>query len=71
VKGLIGRRAVFFLVVAIMCALLIPAAPAEFRWVNLVMIGIALFWTIMLAGEDLARRRARSRRRPPGVEHPG
>jgi predicted Na+-dependent transporter len=57
----LGRRPLFFLVVAVVCAVLVPATPSEFRWVNLSMAGLALFWCVMLAGEDLARRR----RRPP------
>jgi predicted Na+-dependent transporter len=64
VKSVIGRRALFFLLLAIVCAVMVPVTPAEFRWVNLTMIGIALFWAVMLAGEDLARRRrARARDR--------
>ena len=63
-RAFVGRRALFFLAMAVACALLIPATPGEFRWVNLTMIGIALFWAVMLAGEDLARRRrARARDR--------
>jgi hypothetical protein len=57
----LGRRPLFFLVVALVCLVLVPATPAEFRWVNLAMAGLATFWCLMLAGEDLARRR----RRPP------
>jgi predicted Na+-dependent transporter len=57
VRPFIGRRAVFFLVLALVCAAMIPVTPAEFRWVNLTMTGIALFWALMMAGEDLARRR--------------
>ncbi len=56
-RPVIGRRSLFFLALAIVCALMIPVMPAEFRWVNLTMIGIALFWAVMMAGEELARRR--------------
>ena len=58
----IGRRPLFFLACAVICALLIGPTPAEFRWVNLVMIGLALFWAVMLSAEELARRRRRRRR---------
>ena len=66
-RSVIGRRALFFLVLAVVCGLMIPATPAEFRWVNLTMIGLALFWAVMMAGEELARRRrGRSRSTEPG-----
>jgi hypothetical protein len=58
----VGRRPLFFLAVALVCLALVPATPGEFRWVNLAMAGLALFWCVMLAGEELARRH----RRPPG-----
>ena len=65
-RPLIGRRPLFFLLLAAVCAALIPATPAEFRWVNLMMAGIAVFWAVLLAGEDLARRGRR--RRPTGPD---
>ncbi len=70
---LIGRRPLFFLVVAVVCAVLIPATPAEFRWVNLAMGGLALFWCVMFVGEDVARRRTalRRRRSADGDQEPG
>jgi hypothetical protein len=61
VGGLIGRRPLFFLACAVICALLIAPTPAEFRWVNLLMIGLSLFWAVMLSAEELARRRRRRR----------
>ncbi len=33
------RRAVFFAVAALVCALLIPATDSELRWVPMVMAG--------------------------------
>jgi hypothetical protein len=53
----IGRRPVFFLAVAIVCLVLIPATPSEFRWVNISMALLAAFWTIALAVEDLTHTR--------------
>src|SRR5438105_3908499 len=42
-----GRRPLFFAVVAILCLVLIPATPAEFRWVNYFSTGLALFWAVV------------------------
>jgi hypothetical protein len=63
----IGRRPLFFLATALVCLVLLPASPPEFRWVNLGCAGLATFWAVLLAVEELAAdRRARSRRDPPG-----
>jgi hypothetical protein len=40
--------------------LMIPPTPPEFRWLNLAMAGLALFWAALLAIEDLANRRRAS-----------
>jgi len=62
----IGRRPLFFLGTAVVCLALLPASPAEFRWVNLGCAGLAIFWAVLLAVEELAAdRRARLRREPP------
>jgi hypothetical protein len=53
----ISRRALFFLGVALVFVLMIPPTPPEFRWLNLAMAGLALFWATLLAIEDLANRR--------------
>lgn len=52
-----GRRALFFLGVMATCLVMIPATPAEFRWVNYSMAGLALFWGIAAGIEDMASRR--------------
>jgi hypothetical protein len=68
VKPVIGRRSLFFLLLAAVSMALIAPTPAEFRWVNLIMAGLAVFWALMLFGEDMARRRrgsARERSREP------
>ena len=57
----IGRRPLFFAVVALVCVVLLPATPAEFRWVNVSMALLAGFWTIALALEDLAHTRRNER----------
>ena len=64
-KSVIGRRSLFFLLMAAVCLALLAPTPSEFRWVNLVAAGLATFWAVMLAGEDLARRRRGSTKRKP------
>ena len=48
----ISRRALFFLAVALVFLLMIPPTPPEFRWLNLAMAGLALFWATLLGIED-------------------
>ncbi len=57
----IGRRPVFFSIVALVCVVLLPAAPAEFRWLNVAMALLAGSWAIALAVEDLAHIRRNER----------
>ncbi len=52
-----SRRSLFFLAVAVVFLLMIPPTPLEFRWLNLAMAGLALFWAALLGIEDLANRR--------------
>lgn len=59
----LSRRSVFFFSVAVICAVLISVTPAEFRLVNYVEIGLASFWGVMIALEDLFGP-GRGRRRP-------
>ena len=56
-KRVIGRRALFFFVMAVICFGLVPPSPAEFRWVAWFSAGLALFWAILLSVEDLVRPR--------------
>ena len=51
-----GRRPLFFTVVALVCIVLTPATPAEFRWVNYLTTGLAAFWAVLLALEVAAGR---------------
>lgn len=51
-----GRRPLFFTAVALVCAVLTPATPAEFRWVNYSAAGLALFWAVLLTIEVVASR---------------
>ena len=50
----VGRRPGFFASLCVICLVLIPVTPAEFRWLNLTLAGLALFWAIALAFEDLS-----------------
>jgi ABC-type transport system involved in cytochrome c biogenesis permease component len=52
-----SRRALFFLAVAVVFLLMIPPTPLEFRWLNLAMAGLALFWATLLGIEDVLNRR--------------
>lgn len=57
----LGRRPLFFLVIAgIFMALLVPT-PEEFRVVNITMSALAVFWFVLLAIEELASGRRQSR----------
>jgi hypothetical protein len=64
----IGRRPLFFLVVAAVCVALLPPTPPEFRWVNVSAAGTAVFWGILLAIEEVVARRQGAL--PPGVAGP-
>ena len=63
----VGPRPLFFGLVAVVCAALLPFTPSEFRWVNWSMIVLALFWAVMLgieeivAARDVERRAGRTR----------
>ena len=52
-RRLIGRRAMFFWIASLVCVALVPASPAEFRWVPWVTAGIGFFWAVLLTVEDL------------------
>lgn len=58
----IGRRALFFAALCVICLVLLPVTPNEFRWLNLAMAGLALFWALAFTVEDLvnAQRHDRS-----------
>ena len=60
----VSRRTVFFFILGVVCLLMIPPTPSEFRVLNVAMAGLAFFWTIMLAAEDAALSRERRRRNP-------
>ena len=58
----IARRTWFFLVIVVAMLLLYAPTPAKYRWVNLAMAALALFWFILFAIEDLTRARREGRR---------
>jgi hypothetical protein len=49
----LGRRPLFFFAIAATFLFMLIPTPAEFRWLNLAMAGLALFWGILLALEEL------------------
>lgn len=53
----VGRRPLFFFALGLICLLLVPLTPSEFRWVNYSMFGLALFWTIALGLEEIGNVR--------------
>jgi hypothetical protein len=55
----LGRRPLFFLATAVVCLLMIPPTPTEFRWVNIGAGGVALFWAVLLGIEDVVSHRDR------------
>jgi hypothetical protein len=57
-----GRRPLFFFALGLICLLLVPLTPGEFRWVNYSMFALALFWTIALGLEEVASIREAERR---------
>ncbi len=65
----IGRRASFFAIVAVISALLVPVTPSNLRWVAWFCAGLSLLWAIVMAVEHLSRARPRrkERRRAPSA----
>ena len=58
----IGRRALFFAALCVICLVLVPATPSEFRWLNYTMAGLALFWSVAFTLEDILNAGANRRR---------
>ena len=65
----ISRRALFFFVVAAVFLVMIPPTPPEYRWLNLVMAGISVFWAVLLWIEEASHRRG-ALDEPPGTVAP-
>jgi hypothetical protein len=66
VRLAISRRPLFFLVIVIACLVLYEPTPAKFRWVNLSMAALALFWFVLLAAEEVLTGRRNQRARGQG-----
>jgi hypothetical protein len=49
----IGRRAVFFWLASLACLALVPATPADLRYVTWATIVLGVFWAVLLSVEDL------------------
>jgi len=53
----LSRRTWFFLVIAVAMLLLYDPTPDQFRWVNLALAGLALFWFVLFTIEDVGHAR--------------
>jgi hypothetical protein len=53
----IGRRPLFFLGIAIVFLVMIVPTPHQFWWLNVAMAGLAVFWFVLLAAEELSSAR--------------
>jgi hypothetical protein len=71
-RATIGRRAMFFGICSLVCLALVPATPAELRWVDLWTAGIGAVWTIVLALDEMLspRERPSARRAPVREDQP-
>jgi hypothetical protein len=49
----IGRRALFFWLASLVCLALVPATPADLRYVTWGTIVLGVFWAVLLSVEDL------------------
>jgi hypothetical protein len=53
----IGRRPLFFLGIAGAFLVLLIPTPAEFRWLDMAMAGLAVVWFVLLSLEELSARK--------------
>jgi hypothetical protein len=60
----LSRRVWFFLGVMVVCLAMMVPTPRQYWPLNLFMAGLALFWAILLAIEDVLGRREPT---PPGT----
>ena len=51
------RRVLFFLVAAVACAVLYPAAPTDFRWVTLAVAAVYVGLALLAALDAWSRSR--------------
>lgn len=59
----------FFAAMAVICALLVPAMPSEFRWVAWFSAALGAFWAVAMALEDVVTP-GKPRPRRPGPVRP-
>jgi len=53
----IGRRPLFFLGIAVVFLVMLVPTPRQFRWLNVAMAVLSLFWFVLLAAEELTGTR--------------
>jgi hypothetical protein len=58
----LSRRTWFFLVIPAAMLLLYEPTPETLRWVNVALAGLAMFWFVLFAIEDISRARRERRR---------
>ena len=51
----IGRQALFFAGIVVICLLLVPATPSALLWIVWATAGLAGLWAILFTIEDLLR----------------
>jgi hypothetical protein len=56
----IGRRPLFFLGIAAAFLVMLIPTPAQFRWLDVTMAGLALMWFVLLSLEELSAWKPRS-----------
>jgi hypothetical protein len=57
----INRRTWGFLVIAIAMVLLLEPTPEKYRWVNVALAALAMFWFVLFLIEDVLRARREQR----------
>ena len=62
----LSRRPLFFLAIVLICLVLYEPTPQKYRWVNVAMAALALFWFVLLAAEDIVTNRRNRRMRDRG-----
>jgi predicted Na+-dependent transporter len=60
----VDRRAVFFIVAAMVCALLIPVTPDKFRWVGELLTGLYIVLSLASLLDHVSRVGLERNRRP-------
>ena len=71
-RRIVGRRSLFFSTLALICFVLVPFCPPEFRWVAWGAGGLAALWAVLLGIEGFTRPHTERRqgRIPAEVDNP-